>query len=328
MNFFWKMKKTFFLIFSLIYLQSVSSNESQLIDYYGVFSPDADKNMIKMTEDLFFTQLSEMNISINDRRRLTGNAGLTSSDIDFSESENKAMSFYVEIKRKGDALSKWNCTIFLKNNSTQHIASFNREYDSYYKILMDSKTSLKGIFHDLVLSSETSENAAGEESPSGAVGSTGSSTGTGNSSGATNSSSGEGISRTPKTASFVPASTENISGTWSGEEHIDKIVILKGGRGFIILKNGASMNVSITQGKTDDGRTAFLVKQTSHSNASYFPEIPRSKALEAAVKAPPIEYTLVLTDSDTLSGTKATLLEKEGGEVASGNLNVSWKKSN
>ena len=299
--------------------------------------------MVKMTDDLFFTQLSEMNLSIHDRRLITGNSGHSLTDIDFSEAEEKAMSFYVEIKRKGDALSKWTCTIFLKNNSTQNIASFNREYDSYYKILMDSKTSLKGIFQDLMKSSEAlaSNNQEEKDKISGSKNISYSSEEeiakkNASLSGHKEENPSNSSSQQIKEKNLTPVSqfqssgiTENISGTWQGEEFIDKIVILKGGRGFIILKNGASMNVSINQAVNEEGQTLFLVKQTSHSNASYFPEIPRAKALEEAVKASPIVYTLVLKNECTLEGIKSTLIESpSGNEIIPGNISVAWKKTN
>ena len=40
-------------------------------------------------------------------------------------------------------------------------------------------------------------------------------------------------------------STEFLSGTWGGEDTIDKIVIMRGGRGFVIFKNGSSMNITV-----------------------------------------------------------------------------------
>ena len=87
--------------------------------------------------------------------------------------------------------------------------------------------------------------------------------------------------------------------------------------------------VSINQAKKENGEIIFLVKQVSHANASYFPEIPRAKALEEAVKAAPIEYKLVLTNENTLQGTKTTLIEnKAGSEIIQGNIDVAWKKLN
>ena len=100
-------------------------------------------------------------------------------------------------------------------------------------------------------------------------------------------------------------SIESLSGTWTGEEFIDKIVILRGGRGFVIYQNGASMNISL---KIENGN--LIATQISKSNASYFPEISREKALELAPTAEPIEWKLNIKNSSELEGTKYTLTEK------------------
>ncbi len=298
-------KKSVILAAVLLAMHGVHS-QSRAVDYYGVFSPDADRNMLKMTEDLFFTQLSELDLSLNDRR--TG--GLTRYEspekIDYTDSDPNAMSFYVEIRRAGDALSKWNCTIYIKDNDTKSTASVKKEYDSYYKILMESKASLKGIFTDLVES--TGRKKTGSE---------------------------QRVQRPPENTSSagqksdIQVSAENLSGTWSGEEHIDKTIIMKGGRGFIILKNGASMNVGVNISTETDGSQTVRVRQTSHSNASYFPELSRAAALEAATTAEPIEYSLRLTEENVLEGLKHTLLPSDGSTGAkNGTIHVKWIKSN
>ncbi len=287
-------KKAFFLTVILACVQGSFSQGTE-VDYYGVFSPDADKNMLKMTEDLFYTQLTEMDLMLNDRRLLGSDSHASPDGIDFSMKSPKAVSFYVEIKRKGDALSKWNCTLFLKDNTSEKISSFKKEYDSYYKILMDSKSSIKGIFTDLS-SYEKPHDIA---------------------------------SKKIEKSALPSVSTENISGTWSGEESIDKIIILKGGRGFIILKNGASMNVAIGIFSENDGSKTVTVRQTSHSNASYYPELPRSMAVEAAVSALPIEYRLRLTEENVMEGTKSTLVQKnEESFPTQGTVRVVWHKAN
>ena len=287
-------KKTFFLAAILAFIQGAFSQGTE-VDYYGVFSPDADKNMLKMTEDLFFTQLTEMDLMLNDKRNLGSDSQSSPSGIDFSTKSPKAVSFYVEIKREGDALSKWNCTLFLKDNTNEKLSSFKKEYDSYYKILMESKSSIKGIFTD-ISSCEKAQDVASQK-----------------------------IEKTE----LPSVSTENISGTWSGEESIDKIIILKGGRGFIILKNGASMNVAIGILSESDGSKTVTVKQTSHSNASYYPELPRSVAVEAAVSALPIEYKLRLTEENVMEGTKSTLVQKnEESFPTQGTVRVVWHKAN
>ena len=116
-------------------------------------------------------------------------------------------------------------------------------------------------------------------------------------------------------------STEVLSGTWGGEDSIDKIVIMRGGRGFVIFKNGASMNISVEIKANND----IVITQSGKANASFFTEIPRDLALKEAVNADPIKWTLSLDDENTLTGTKSTLILSDG-TAQSGTLNVTWKR--
>lgn len=316
---FFKAKKLFLLAFQALLSVSLSA-QNRKVDYYGVFSPDADRNMLKMTEDLFFTQLSEMDISLSDRRENGEASYRNPREIDFQGSSNDSVSFYVEIKREGNALSKWSCTIFIRDNSTSNVSSFQKEYDSYYKILMEAKGSLKNIFALLV---DQTGNRNGKSEVSRIPD-------------ARNENKSENpsknISETKESLSSEKPSSESdesIFGTWSGEEFVDKIIIMKGGRGFIIMKNGASMKVGIETETDRDGGKTFIVKQQSHPNASYFPEIPRNVAVEAASTASPVEYRLRLVGGNTLEGTKKTLVMNGGdGEAKAGDIPVSWKKAN
>ena len=116
---------------------------------------------------------------------------------------------------------------------------------------------------------------------------------------------------------------ENLSGTWKGEENIDKIVILRGGRGFVIFNNGASMNIQIKNSTSVPNQ--IIVTQNSKSNASFFPELPRNMALQAAVQAEPIQWILNINDENTLKGIKQTLL-LDGDNCKKGEIPVEWNK--
>ena len=59
----------------------------------------------------------------------------------------------------------------------------------------------------------------------------------------------------------------------------------------------------------------LIATQISKSNASYFPEISREKALELAPTAEPIEWKLNIKNSSELEGTKYTLTEKDKNDV-------------
>ncbi len=180
-------------------------------------------------------------------------------------------------------------TIYAYQPATNKQISVSNTYLSFYKILTDARASLHSIM------SQISPNIYPKN-----------------------------ITETTVTANNS-LTLENISGTWTGEQHINKIVLLRGGRGFVIYKNGATMNINVVI----EGNTLFCT-QTGKSNASFFPELPREVALVAALNAEPIKWTLNLTDGKTLSGTKESLriseLDTTLSSVEKSVLPVTWTK--
>ena len=259
------------------------SQSKYSIDYYGIVADGVDDNMSKMTSDLYYTQLCEINsYTVQDKRTDIRLASVPSND-SFSDT---ALSLYAVITKK-DNSSKWISTISLYDSSKKAIFSESKEYDSFYKILMEPKATLKDTIQTLL-------------------------------SGAGNTAGDTGTSQ--KTTAKVQ-STEFLSGTWGGEDTIDKIVIMRGGRGFVIFKNGASMNITV-EIKTNQ---TIEITQSGKANASFFTELPRELALKEAVNAQPIKWILELNDDDTLSGIKNTLILSDG-TATSGTLNVTWKR--
>ena len=192
--------------------------------------------------------------------------------------------FYVEIQEN---IQEWKCTLTAIDAVSKKRISKTDSFDGYYKILMEAKNSL------LVLLDEYASQTVNE------------------------------ISQTvPQTySSKVTLSLDTLSGTWKGDNQISQIVILRGGRGFVIYKNGASMNIQVS---IKDEKIFAL--QTSRSNASFFPDLPREVALIMANDAQPIEWILSLIDKDTLSGQKFTLMPM-GTSAERQAVNVTWKRS-
>lgn len=263
--------------------------QSYSIDYYGIVSTQIDSNMSKMTSDLYYTQLSEINtFSVSDKRTDSS----LSKVPDNSVLSDNALSFYTVIT-KNEADDSWITTIYVIDKKNQEQHSKQKQYDSFYKILMESKNVLKDTIKQLIENdSETTSLAINQKGSS-----------------FQSSTDNQSIS------------TENLSGTWIGEENIDKIVILRGGRGFAIFKNGASMNISV-EILSDN---TIKISQKGKGNASFYPELPRNLALNAAISAPPIEWTLKIVEGNKLSGTKKTLLP-DGDDYKIGNININWEK--
>lgn len=282
-------KKTFLIsaLFSLFIFNPIFS-ENYIIDYYGIVSTEIDSNMSKMTSDLYYTQLSEItNFTLNDKRENSLMA--TSPDKSLLSPDN--LSFYTVISKKQNS-SKWISTITLINPKTNITESETKEYDSFYKILMEPQS----VLHDSIIN--LLENKHETKSDNFAI--------------------------SENSTAPTIESTEFLSGTWTGEENIDKIVIMRGGRGFVIFTNGASMNITVELVSSDNEKQ-IVIKQNGHSNASFFPELSRSIALKEAINATPITWTFSVTNENTLSGIKNTLIEENQTAIRT-NLSVIWKR--
>ena len=268
------------------------SAQSYSIDYYGIVSTEIDANMSKMTSDLYYTQLSEINnFSVADKR----SAPSLNERPDASVFSDDRLSFFTYITKDNDS-DKWITTYYVVDKSRNEEHSKKKIYDSFYKILMEPKDVLKNTIKQLIENDISSTSiASSTQKPS-------------------------------ETRGSSLASTEELSGTWDGEDNINKIVIMRGGRGFVIFNNGASMNITVELSGSD-GNKQVVITQKANSNASFFPELNRTVALSAAVSAKPIKWTLALTDTNTLKGTKNTLLP-DGDSYKEGSINVTWTRLN
>lgn len=282
-------KKYFIVSFILsLFISGLFAEERYSIDYYGIVATEIDANMSKMTSDLYYTQLCEINnFVINDKRVESSMQNAPEK----SSLSTDHLSFYTIISKKENS-SKWISTLKLINPVTNQTESETKEYDSFYKILMEPKS----VLHESILnllehkSTKKEENFAMPES---------------------------------KTTTGIE-STEFLSGTWAGEDSIDKIVIMRGGRGFVIFTNGASMNITVEL-KSEGSQKKILIKQSGRANASFFPELSRNVALTEAVNAAPITWSFNITNDNTLTGTKNTLIESNGAAIRS-DINVTWKR--
>mgnify|MGYP006916050076 FL=1 len=263
---------------AIVFLLSLAMAQAATpVDFYATVSSSQDTNMISMTTDLFYSQLQSLDgYSVNDKRNMA-----------YSPSSSAAgtIAFYAEIQESD---GEWVCTLNAIRVNTQSAVSETKKYASYYKILMDAKSSLENLLANL------------------------------------ESGGGTSLSAALITESEEPAAdAELLAGTWGGESQVDKIVILRGGKGFVIFKNGASMNITVTvSGKT------ITVVQSGRFNASYFPELSREVALQNAASADPITWTLSLTDSNTLAGTKRTLIQDSSSATGASQatVRVEWTR--
>ena len=285
------MIKKYFIVSIIVslFISGLFAEERYSIDYYGIVATEIDANMSKMTSDLYYTQLCEINnFVINDKR--VESSMKAAPDKASLSAEN--LSFYTEISKKENS-SKWISTLKLINPTTNKTESQTKEYDSFYKILMEPKS----VLHESILNLlENRQSSSGNND--------------------------DFVMPEKQTADIE--STEFLSGTWSGEDSIDKIVIMRGGRGFVIFTNGASMNITVEIKNTSEGKK-ILIKQNGRANASFFPELSRTVALKEAVNASPVTWLFSIINDNTLTGTKNTLVESNGTAIRT-DIDVTWKK--
>ena len=260
--------------------------KAQTVDFFATVSSSNDSNMIKMTTDLFYSQFLSVDGYTVNDRR---------AETFDPTSATRNIAFYAQIEE--DPEGGWICTLNAIEADGQRNVSSTKKYDTYYKILLDAKRSLENLLENLSGQIEMPRAASQKQEMQ-----------------ASNLAAGELL--------------ETIAGAWapSESELIEKALILRGGRGFVIFKNGASMNVSVSITPSDAG-SAITIKQIGKPNASYFPELPREKALQNASDAPPIEWRMMLY-GQTLQGTKKTLLADESSPsgVRQGEVEISWVK--
>lgn len=290
------MQKRIKLLSILIFLTTtgISSfwGQNSSIEFYGVLSQDADLNMINMTEDMFFKQLSEMFPGAQDRRneKSTVFYDMKNSQpeklINSNEELKKRTILLVYIEKADEITGTWKCkTIYHKSEENQ--LTTEKEYDSYYKILMESKN----ILSEILSKKETIPTEPAQT----------------------------------RSLSVNSITTETLAGTWGGETYINKIVIMRGGRGFVIFNNGASMNISVKV-TVSGSSNSVTIMQTSSSNASFFPELPRKAALELATNANPIQWHLTYNSDGSLTGKKITVALNESNSTVPAELPVKWIK--
>lgn len=265
-------------------MTGIYSEAKKSVVFFGAVSSSQDTATIKLTEDLYYSQmLSLSSLSVKNRRDIVWNPSISNE-----YAGTDSILFHAEIQEKN---SGWQCTLSALDMQSGLASSKTFFYEGYYKILMDAKNSIISLFEQL--ENGTSGTASIEEAEA------------------------QGI-----TEALSQMSLEQLAGNWQGDSFITKVVIQKTGRGFVIFKNGATMNITV-----NISGSSVTAKQASGSNASFFPELPRDVALKIAKKASPVTWSFEITDWNTLTGTKQTLaMNQEGTEPEEQLIPAVWTR--
>ena len=93
---------------------------------------------------------------------------------------------------------------------------------------------------------------------------------------------------------------DSLAGSWKGEQGLDRVMILRGGRGMAVFSSGVSVSLDL---KIDNGY--LLVTQKGSLQPRQFLNLPDEIARQAVQKTNPPQWRfLVSPDKKILSGTK------------------------
>lgn len=127
---------------------------------------------------------------------------------------------------------------------------------------------------------------------------------------------------------FYPIDNLNaLAGTWKGEEGIEKIIFLRGGRGIAVLTSGVSLQLDL---RLHNGH--LIVRQKGIPVARQFTNLPDTIAEKAVHMVPPPEWSFLISeDKKILSGVKQdSIIKNNGVEIVSVEkveLPVRWQKN-
>ncbi len=97
-------------------------------------------------------------------------------------------------------------------------------------------------------------------------------------------------------------SVDSLAGSWKGEEGVERIMLLRGGRGVAVLSSGVSIPLEVLTAGDN-----LVIRQKGSANPRQFADLPDPVAKQAATIAPPLEWNFRITpDQRTLVGTKKT----------------------
>lgn len=244
---------------------------------YSLSSNDVGENVSKTVNDLVFSFIRELrNYRVIDLRA-------ENAPRDLGVPDGADYIFYGNLVSQTDGIK---LELILKGGPQRVTRLISRVYDNSNLILLESRILVRDLFDtsialpDAELPAKVTENTT------------------------TPKPNGEKPLLEPVT------NVDGLAGSWRGEPGVEKIMILRGGRGVAILSSGVSMPLELM---LSEG--ILVVRQKGPSNVRQFIDLPDQVARQAVSAAPPLEwYLMVSQDLKTLGGTKKTVTIKNDGK--------------
>lgn len=180
--------------------------------------------------------------------------------------------------------------LVLKGGPEMVTRKISRVYENSNRILLESRMLVRELFDQSVILPDPVNSAV--------------------SSAPVPSSTDQIKSALPKTDYIPVKNIDALAGSWHGEQGIEKILILRGGRGVVILSSGVSFSLEIRISGDD-----LIIIQKGPISPLQFIDLSDQVAKQAVAIAPPLEWHFMASpDYKKLSGTKKSVSFKNDGK--------------
>jgi len=291
-----KIGSLFCIVFLLLCLPQgiLSAQALPVVAAYSLTSNDVGDNISKTVNDLIFSFVREQrNYRVLDLR-----AESLPRDLGVPDGTNYL--FYGSLVNRSDGIK---LELILKGGPQNVTRLISRVFENSNLILLESRMLVRDLFDTSVALPEPDIEGTSGEAP---------------------------LSEKPEPsvmAVYEPVTNiDALAGSWRGETGVEKVMILRGGRGVAVLSSGISIPLELL---ISDG--ILVVRQKGPSNIRQFIDLPDPVARQAVSAAPPLEwYLLVSQDEMILGGTKKTVIIKNDGKnilsMERLSLDVQWMR--
>lgn len=256
----------------------VSAQSLPSVASFSLSSADVGENVARTVNDLVFSFIKELRTyRILDMRSDTVPADLRVPD-------GSEYLFYGSLTGVSDGIK---LELVLKGGPFMVTRIISRVYENPNRILLESRMLVRDLFDQSVALPDPAEIQPSVVDGAGTV-------------------------KPPAVTNelVAVANLDSLAGSWRGEEGIEKVMLLRGGRGVAILASGISISLELFLSSGD-----LVIRQKGMANPRQFMDLSDAVAKQAATIAPPLEWRFLMTaDQKILQGIKKTVTIKNDGK--------------
>lgn len=262
---------------------------------FSLYSTNIGENITVSVNDLIFSFIREL------RTYRTVDMRTDTLPLDMSVPDGTDYLFFGTISNQPDGIK---LELVLKGGPQGVTRLISRVYENSNRILLESRMLVRDLFDQSVRLPDPDEPVYTQGLPESLT---------------------PPADETQEKQELVSVSSiDSLAGSWEGEAGIERIMLLRGGRGVAVLSSGVSISLEVVVSNGD-----LVVRQKGNANPRQFDDLPDPVARQAANVAPPIEWRFLISkDQRTLSGTKKTVVVKNDGKnilnMESTEYPVSW----